>query len=79
MLASDFDECLVSALHDSLGTDVDPTARGHLAKHHEPFAVEFMKVVPGCPGRHEVGIGDQHARGVGMGAEDADRLSRLDE
>ena len=79
MLPRDLDERLVGALHDPLGADVDPTARGHLAVHHEPLAVELMKVVPVRPGRHEVGIGDQHARGVGVRAKDADRLSRLDE
>ena len=29
--------------------------------------------------RDEVGIGQQHARGVGVGLEDADRLARLDQ
>ena len=29
--------------------------------------------------RHEVGVGDQHARRVGMRAEHADRLARLHE
>ena len=34
-------------------------------------------MLPGRPVRHQVGVGDQHARRVGMGAEDADRLARL--
>ena len=29
--------------------------------------------------RHEIGVGDEHARRVGMGAENADRLAGLDE
>ena len=36
-------------------------------------------MLPGRPVRHEVGVGDQHARRVGMGAEHADRLARLDQ
>ncbi len=79
MLPGDLGERLVSALHDPLGADVDPAPRGHLAIHHQALAVELMKVVPVGPGRHEVGIGDQHARRVGVGAKDADRLARLDQ
>ena len=59
--------------------DVDPGAGGHLAVHHQALAIELVEMVPGRPVRHEVGIGDQHARRVGVGAEDADRLARLDE
>ena len=29
--------------------------------------------------RHEIGVGDEHARRVGVGAEHADWLPRLDE
>ncbi len=36
-------------------------------------------MVPGRPVRHEIGIGDQHARRIGVGLEHADRLARLDE
>ena len=36
-------------------------------------------MVPGRPVRHEVGVGDQHARRVGVGPEHADGLSRLHE
>ena len=34
-------------------------------------------MVPGAPVRHEVGVGDQHARGILVGAEDADGLAGL--
>ena len=79
MLAADFDEGLVGALNDALGADIDPRAGGHLAVHHQALAIELVEMIPGRPVRHEVGIGDQHARRVGMGAEHADRLARLDE
>ena len=79
VLAADLDEGLVGALHDALAADVDPRAGRHLAVHHQALAIELVEVVPGRPVRHEVRVGDQHARRVGVGAEDADRLARLDE
>ena len=36
-------------------------------------------MLPSRPFGDEVGVGDEHARGVGVGAEHADRLARLDE
>ena len=73
----DFGEGLVGALHDALRADVDPRARGHLAVHHQAFAIELVEMVQRRPVRHEVRVGDQHARRVRMGAKHADRLSRL--
>ena len=70
-------EGLVGTLHDPLRADVDPGAGRHLAVHHQPLAVEFVEMVPGGPVRHQVRVGDQHARGVRVGAEDADRAARL--
>src|SRR3546814_19009719 len=35
--------------------------------------------LPGGPVRHEVGIGDQHARRIAVLAEHADRFARLDQ
>ena len=77
--AAHLDEGLVGALHDALRADIDPRARGHLAVHHQALAIELVEMVPGRPVRHEIRVGDQHPRRVGMGAEDADRLARLDE
>ena len=77
--AAHLDEGLVGALHDALRADIDPRARGHLAVHHEPLAIELVEAVPGRPVRHEVRVGDEHARRVGVGAEHADRLAGLDE
>ena len=77
MPAPDLDEGLVGALHDALAADVDPGAGRHLAVHHQALAIELVEMVPSRPMRHQIGIGDQHARRVRMGAEDADRLARL--
>mmetsp|Transcript_6403 Transcript_6403/g.26196 ORF Transcript_6403/g.26196 Transcript_6403/m.26196 type:complete len:559 (+) Transcript_6403:860-2536(+) len=77
VLAGGFGEGLVSALHDALGADVDPAPGRHLAVHHQALAVELVEVLPGGPVGHEVGIGEQHPRRVGMGAEHAHRLAGL--
>ena len=77
VLAAGLGEGLVGALHDALRADVDPRAGGHLAVHHQPGAIEFVELVPGRPVRHQVRVGDQHPRRVGVGAEHADRLARL--
>ncbi len=79
VLAAGFDEGLVGALHDALAADVDPRAGRHLAVHHQALAIELVEVRPGRPVRHEVGVGDQHARRVGVRAEDADGLAGLHE
>ena len=79
MPAAHLDEGLVSALHDALAADIDPGAGRHLAVHHQALAIELVEMLPGRPVRHQIGIGDQHARRIRMGAEDADRLARLHE
>ena len=73
------DEGFVGALNDALAADIDPRAGRHLAVHHQALAIEFVEMLPGRPVRHQVGVGDQHARRIGVGPEDADRLARLDE
>ena len=70
-------ERLVGALHDALGADVDPAPGRHLAVHHQTGAIELVEVLPGRPVRHQVGVGDQHPWGVGVGLEHADRLPGL--
>ncbi len=77
--AAELGEGLVGALDDALAADIDPRARRHLAEHHQALAVELVEMLPGRPVRHDVGIGDQHARRVAMGAEHADRLAGLHE
>src|SRR3546814_478622 len=79
MLATHLDKGLVGALHDALAADVDPAAGGHLAVHHQALAIELVEVLPGGPVRDEVGVDDEHARGVGVGGEDADGLAGLHE
>ena len=79
MLAAHLGEGLVGALDDALRADVDPAAGGHLAVHHQPLAIELVEHLPIRPFGHEVGVGDEHARRVLVGAEHADRLARLDE
>src|SRR5690606_19916260 len=65
--------------YDARRADVDPRTGRHLAVHHQALPIELVEVLPGGPVRHQVGVGDQHARGVGMGGEDADRLAGLDQ
>jgi hypothetical protein len=79
VLAAGLDEGLEGALHDALAADVDPAAGRHLAVHEQALAVEFVEVLPVRPLGHEVGVGQQHARGVGMRLEHAHGLARLHE
>ena len=74
-----FGEGLVRALHDALRADIDPRPGRHLAVHHEALAIEFVKVSPRRPFRHEVGVRKQYARRVGVRLEHTDRFTRLHE
>ena len=71
-------ECLECALQNSLGADVDPTARGHLAVHHEALAIELVEVIPVGPFADEVGVGDDDARSHVVRRKDGDGLAGLD-
>ena len=77
VLAARGAEGLVGALQDALRADVDPRAGGHLPIHHQAACLEVAKDLPGGPVGHEVGVGDEHARGIGMAAQDTDRLAAL--
>ena len=77
MLAAGFGEGLIGALHDALGADIDPGPGGHLAVHGQTLLIQLVEMVPGRPMRHQIGIGDQHAGRVLVGAEHAHRLARL--
>ncbi|MNH97868.1 hypothetical protein D3C73_505750 [compost metagenome] len=77
VLATGFNEGFVGALNDALAADVDPAAGGHLAVHGQAFGVEFVEVLPARPVWHQVGVGDQDARGIAMSLEYADRLAGL--
>jgi len=50
-----------------------------MAEHHEALLLELVEVFPGGPVAHQVRVGDEHPRRVGMRAEDAHRLPRLDQ
>ena len=70
-------EGLVGALQDALGADVDPRAGGHLTVHDQALGGQLVEMLLGGPMRHQVGVGDQHARGIGVGLEDRHRFAGL--
>ena len=70
-------ERLVGALQDALRADVDPAAGRHLAVHRQAHRLQPAELLPRRPLRHQQAVGDQHARGQLVRAEDADRLARL--
>jgi len=72
-------ERLERPLEDPLRADVDPRSGGHLPVHREPEVLEPSELVPVGPLADEVRVGDEHAGGVGVRAELADGLPRLDE
>jgi len=72
-------EGLIRALQDALGADVDPGTRGHLAVHGQAELLEPPELLPGRPLRDQVGVRDEHPRRPLVGAQDADRLARLDQ
>ena len=77
MLAARFGKRLIGALHNALGADVNPRPGGHLAIHRQTLFIQFVEMVPSCPMRHQIGIGDQHARSIFVGAKYAHRFARL--
>src|SRR6516225_4623741 len=72
-------EGLKRALDNSLAADVNPGARGHLAIHREAEFFEALELVEIRPVPDEVGIRDQDAGRLLVGAEYADRLAGLDQ
>ena len=48
---------------------------GHLAKHHQTFAIELVEVFPRGPMRHQIGIGQQYARCIRVRPEHTDRFA----
>ncbi len=79
VLAPRLGESFVGALHDALAADVDPRAGGHLAVHRQAAIFEIPEDVPGRPGRHQEGVGNEHARCAAVGAEHANGLPRLNQ
>jgi hypothetical protein len=76
-LFGDRSECLVGALHDALGADVDPRAGRHLPVHGQAEVFEAAELGPGGPVADEVGVGQQHPRCPLVGGEHPDRAPRL--
>ena len=77
MLTCGCGECFVRPLQNSLGADVNPAAGGHLAVHHQAGAIELVEMLPIAPVSDEIGIGDEHARGVGVRAKNSHGLAGL--
>ncbi len=72
-------EGLKRALQNSLRPDVDPGACGHLAVHHQAFAIELVEVVPSGPLPYQVGVGNDDPRRHFVRGKDSDGLAGLDE
>ena len=70
-------EGLIGSLEDSLGSDVDPRARGHLTVHGQPESIEPAELFPGGPAGYQVRIGDEHPGGLLVGPKDPNRLPAL--
>src|SRR4029453_2153452 len=64
-------------LHNPLSTDIGPASSRHLSIHHQPFALQLMKVLPVGPCANQIRIRNQDAWREFMRAEDGDRLTRL--
>ena len=79
MLSCRFCKRLIGALHNALSTDVDPGSRRHLPEHHQTRSIELVKVLPGGPARHQIGVGDQHPRRILMGTKHTDGFARLNQ
>jgi len=71
-------ERLIGALQDPLSADIDPGTGRHLTVHDEALASQLIEVLPSGPMRHEVGVGNQDARGIRMSLEDDHGFPRLD-
>ena len=78
-LAGELSQRLVRALEDPLASDVDPRARGHLAVHGQAGRLQLPEGLPVGPLGNQHGVGDEHARHAGLGAEHPDRLAGLDQ
>ena len=72
-------EGLKSALQNALRPDVNPASRRHLAEHDEALLVELVEMLPGGPLAHQVGVGDDDARGHVVRGKHADGLAGLDQ
>ena len=72
-------QSFIRPLQDSLCSNVNPTAGGHLAVHDETEALELVELLPGGPVADQVGVGDEHAGRPLVSPENTDGFSRLNE
>ena len=77
VLAPRLGKGFIGSLHNALSSNVNPRSGRHLAVHRQTLFIQFVEMVPSRPMWHEVGIRDQNARRVLVGAEDAHGLARL--
>ena len=77
MLTSRLHKGFIGALHNALCSNINPGPGRHLTIHGQPLFIEFVKMVPCGPMGHQIGIGNQHARGVFVSFKHAHRFSRL--
>ena len=71
----DRSERFIGALENPLGADVDPRPGRHLAVHDQPTPFQIAEHVPGREPADQVGVGNEHARRVGMRRENRDRFA----
>src|SRR5213592_4449092 len=72
-------QSFIRPLQDSLCSNVNPTAGGHLAVHDEAEALELVELLPGGPVADQVSVGDEHARRPLVSPENTNGFSRLDQ
>ena len=70
-------ESFIGALQNSLGADVNPTARGHLSIHHQTGAIKLIELFPVVPVADKVGIAEENARCVLVRTKNGDRFAGL--
>ena len=79
MLVRAFGKSLVSALNNSLRTDINPGSGCHLAIHGQTFFFQVPEHFPITPAGYQVGVGDQDTGRFIMGAKNPNRFAALDQ
>jgi len=77
ILTTAFHKGFVGSLQNPLRTYVNPASRRHLPVHHQSFRLQFLKMLPGCPGRHQIAVGYEYPRCFGVRSNKPNRLARL--
>jgi len=79
LLAARVEQGVVSAVHDALGTDVHPAARGHLSVVGYADGSGPAEVVRVVEHADHKAVGEDDARRRRMGAEESQRMSGLED